>query len=64
MKHALKCINPTFNIHGVVLQRMTITATPRVLSVCAQAHESKEVVHLLGHKAFIYIQVSAAGSAE
>lgn len=42
---------------------MTITATPGC-TLCAQAHESKEEVHLLGHKAFIYIQVSAAGSAE
>lgn len=33
-------------------------------SACAQDHESKEVVHLLGHKPFIYIQVSGAGSAE
>lgn len=64
IKHALKCIRRTFNIHGVVFQHVTIKGHPRVHFACAQDHEGKEVVHLLGHKAFIYIQVSAAGSAE
>ena len=54
-KHAL-----TFNIHGV-LRGTTIRAS-RGCSL--QDHDSKEELHLLGHKAFIYIQVRAAGSAE
>lgn len=64
IKHALKFIPPTFNIHGVVFHRMTITATPGCTPHAPQAQESKEVAHLVGHKPFIYIQVSAVGSAE
>lgn len=45
-------------------QCMTMTSTSGVLSSCAQAHKPREVVHLLGHKPFIYLQVSAAESAE
>ncbi len=41
---------------------MTMTATPGgVLFPCTSP---REVVHLLGHKPFIYLQVSVAESAE
>lgn len=43
---------------------MTITATPGCTLYVHKPTKAKKEVHLRGHKAFIYIQVSAAGSAE